>query len=137
MLGALGLVQKYERVGLALMMARYTKDKASHHKAVIGVMAQCSKLAPKYVGAIKERGQGMALKAIAALALQHYCRMVDTPGAACHPQFCRGGGAPRSGAEPPARQGRRQGVPALWRYRAASHPRHPGAPCHRTLAWDA
>ena len=88
-LGALGLVQKYEGVGLALMMARYTKDKASHHKAVIGVMAECSKLAPKYVGAIKERSQGMALKAIAALAVQHYCRTADTPGAACQ---CKGRG---------------------------------------------
>lgn len=54
-LGALGLVQKYEGVGLALMMARYTKDKESHRKAVIGVMAECRKLAPKYVGAVKER----------------------------------------------------------------------------------
>ncbi|MDM5087763.1 hypothetical protein OB947_02390 [Aeromonas bestiarum] len=58
-------------------------------------MAQCSKLAPKYVGAIKDRGQGMALKAIAALAVQYYCRTVDTPGAACHPQFCHGRGVIR------------------------------------------
>lgn len=90
-LGALGLVQKYERVGvgLALMLALYTKDRASHHKAVIGVMAQCSKLAPKYVGVIKDRGQGMALKAIATLAVQHYCRTADTPGADCQ---CKGRG---------------------------------------------
>ncbi|WP_270672982.1 antitermination protein Q [Aeromonas sp. QDB01] len=94
-LGALGLVQKYEAVGLALVMARYTKDKESHHKAVIGVMAECSKLAPKYVGAVKERRQGLALKALAALAVQHFCRTVDTPGAACHPQFCRGRGVIR------------------------------------------
>ncbi|MGL6556951.1 antitermination protein Q [Aeromonas dhakensis] len=94
-LGALGLVQKYEAVGLALVMARYTKDKESHRKAVIGVMAECSKLAPKYVGAVKERRQGLALKALAALAIQHFCRTVDTPGAACHPQFCRGRGVIR------------------------------------------
>lgn len=94
-LGALGLVQKYEAVGLALVMARYTKDKESHRKAVIGVMAECSKLAPKYVGAVKERRQGLALKALAALAVQHFCRTVDTPGAACHPQFCRGRGVIR------------------------------------------
>lgn len=77
------------------MLARYTKDKESHRKAVIGVIAQCSKLAPKYVGAIKERGQGMALKAIATLAVQHYCRTVDPPGAACHPQFRHGRGVIR------------------------------------------
>lgn len=94
-LGALGLVQKYEAVGLALVMARYTKDKESHRKAVIGVMAECSKLAPKYVGSVKERRQGLALKALAALAVQHFCRTVDTPGAACHPQFCRGRGVIR------------------------------------------
>lgn len=94
-LGALGLVQKYEAVGLALVMARYTKDKESHRKAVIGVMAECSKLAPKYVGAIKERRQGLALKALAALVVQHYSRTVDTLGAACHPQFCRGRGVIR------------------------------------------
>lgn len=94
-LWALGLVQKYEAVGLALVMARYTKDKESHRKAVIGVMAECSKLAPKYVGAIKERRQGLALKALAALVVQHYSRTVDTLGAACHPQFCRGRGVIR------------------------------------------
>lgn len=94
-LGALGLVQRYEAVGLALVMARYTKDKESHRKAVIGVMAECSKLALKYVGAVKERRQGMALKALAVLVVQHYCRTVDTPGAACHPQFCRGRGVIR------------------------------------------
>lgn len=55
----------------------------------------------------------MALKAIAALSVQHYCRTVDTPGAACYPQFCHGRGDPRPGAEQPAWQGRRQGVPAL------------------------
>lgn len=55
-LGALGLVQKYEGVGLALMMA---------------------------------------LKATAELAVQHYRRTVDTPGAACHPQFCHGRGVIR------------------------------------------
>ncbi|MGL6406522.1 antitermination protein Q [Aeromonas veronii] len=94
-LGALGLVQKYEAVGLALIMARYTKDRESHKQAVIGVMAHCSNVAPKYVGANKTRGHGMALKALAALAVQHFCRTVDTPGAACHPQFCRGRGVIR------------------------------------------
>ena len=39
-LGALGLVQKYEGVGLALMMA------------------QCSKLAPKYVGPSRSAARG-------------------------------------------------------------------------------
>lgn len=88
-LGALGLVQKYEGVGLALMMARYTKDKASYRKAVIGVMAHCSKQAPKYVGIIKSRGHAMALKTIAALVVEHYCRTADTPDAACQ---CKGRG---------------------------------------------
>jgi hypothetical protein len=94
-LGALGLVQKYEAVGLALIMARYTKDRESHAMAVRGVMAHCSNVAPTYVGANKTRGHGMALKALAALAVQHFCRTVDTPGAACHPQFCRGRGVIR------------------------------------------
>ncbi|MGL6053492.1 MAG: antitermination protein [Aeromonas salmonicida] len=88
-LGALGLVQKYEGVGLALMMARYTKDKASYRKAVIGVMALCSKQAAKYVGSIKSRGHAMALKTIAALAVEHYCRTADIPDAACQ---CKGRG---------------------------------------------
>lgn len=91
-LWALGLVQKYEAVGLALIMARYTKDRESHKQAVIGVMAHCSNVAPKYVGANKTRGHGMALKALAALAVQHFCRTVDTPGAACR---CLGRGCVR------------------------------------------
>lgn len=88
-LGALGLVQKYEAVGLALIMARYTKDRESHAVAVRGVMAHCSNVAPKYVGANKTRGHGMALKALAALAVQHFCRTADTQGAACQ---CKGRG---------------------------------------------
>ena len=34
-------------------------------------------------------------KLAAESRVQHYCRTVDTPGAACHPQFCRGRGVIR------------------------------------------
>ncbi|WP_429147257.1 antitermination protein [Aeromonas veronii] len=37
----------------------------------------------------------MVLKALATLAVQHFCRTVDIPGAACHLQCCRGRGGIR------------------------------------------
>lgn len=91
-MGAMGWVQMYEMVGHALVMARYTKDAGHYKQAVIGVMAHCSKVAPTYVGVNKTRGHGMALQALAALAVQHFCRTADTPGAACR---CLGRGCVR------------------------------------------
>ncbi|MDY7841562.1 antitermination protein [Aeromonas caviae] len=92
---ALGMVQKHNGAGMALVMARYCKDLGDAKKALLAVQAECTKIAPRYVGANKERGHGMALRRVAELALEHYCRTVDTPGAACHPQFCRGRGVIR------------------------------------------
>lgn len=92
---ALGMVQKHNGAGMALVMARYCKDLGDAKKALLAVQAECTKIAPRYVGAIKERGHGMALRRVAELALEHYCRTVDTPGASCHPQFCRGRGVIR------------------------------------------
>ena len=92
---ALGLVQKHNGAGMALVMARYCKDLGDAKKALLAVQAECTKIAPRYVGANKERGHGMALRRVVELALEHFCRTVDTPGAACHPQFCRGRGVIR------------------------------------------
>lgn len=92
---ALGMVQKHNGAGMALVMARYCKDLGDAKKALLAVQAECTNIAPRYVGANKERGHGMALRRVAELALEHYCRTVDTPGAACHPQFCRGRGVIR------------------------------------------
>lgn len=92
---ALGMVQKHNGAGMALVMARYCKDLGDAKKALLAVQAECTKIAPRYVGGNKERGHGMALRRVAELALEHYCRTVDTPGAACHPQFCRGRGVIR------------------------------------------
>ncbi|WP_246876621.1 antitermination protein [Aeromonas sp. Prich7-2] len=92
---ALGVVQKHNGAGMALVMARYCKDLGDAKKALLAVQAECTKIAPRYVGANKERGHGMALRRVAELALEHYCRTADTPGASCHPQFCRGRGVIR------------------------------------------
>ncbi len=92
---ALGMVQKHNGAGMALVMARYCKDLGDAKKALLAVQAECTKIAPRYVGGNKERGHGMALRRVAELALVHYCRTVDTPDAACHPQFCRGRGVIR------------------------------------------
>ncbi|OFC42792.1 antitermination protein [Aeromonas hydrophila] len=92
---ALGFVQKHEGAGLALAGARYCKDLVDARKALVAVKGECARIAPRYVGANKSREHGMALSRVAGLALEHYCRTVDTPGAACHPQFCRGRGVIR------------------------------------------
>lgn len=41
------------------------------------------------LGAVRSAARGWPL------AVRHYCRTVDTPGAACHPQFCHGRGVIR------------------------------------------
>lgn len=89
---ALGFVQRYEGAGLALVLAKYCKDSGSAKKALLALQAECARVAPRYVGAIKERGAGMALKRVAELALANYCRTADTPDAACQ---CHGRGAVR------------------------------------------
>ena len=89
---ALGMVQKHNGAGMALVMARYCKDLGDAKKALLAVQAECTKIAPRYVGGNKERGHGMALRRVAELALEHYCRTADTPGAACR---CGGRGTVR------------------------------------------
>lgn len=89
---ALGFVQHYEGAGMALVMARYCKDAGSARKALLAIQAECAKVAPRYVGAAKDRGHGMALRRVGELALIHYCRTADTDGAACQ---CNGRGAVR------------------------------------------
>ena len=89
---ALGLVQKHNGAGLALVMARYCKDLGDAKKAQLAVQAECAKIAPCFVGANKERSHGLALRRVAELALAHYCRTADTPGAACR---CGGKGTVR------------------------------------------
>lgn len=89
---ALGFVQKREGAGLALAGARYCKDLGDARKALVAVKGECSRIAPRYVGANKTREHGMALSRVAGLALEHYCRTADTPGAACQ---CGGKGAVR------------------------------------------
>lgn len=93
---ALGFVQKREGAGLALAGARYRKDLGDARKALVAVRGECVRIAPRYVGRNKERGHDQALRRVAELALENYCRTVDTPGAACHPQFCRGRGVIRN-----------------------------------------
>lgn len=89
---ALGFVQKREGAGLALAGARYCKDLGDARKALVAAKTECARIAPRYVGRNKERSRGLALNRVAGLALEHYCRTVDTPGAACYRQFCRGRG---------------------------------------------
>ena len=62
---ALGMVQKHNGAGMALVMARYCKDLGDAKKALLAVQAECTKIAPRYVGANKERGHGMALRRVA------------------------------------------------------------------------
>ncbi|MGU5759039.1 antitermination protein, partial [Aeromonas caviae] len=64
---ALGMVQKHNGAGMALVMARYCKDLGDAKKALLAVQAECAKIAPRYVGANKERGHGMALRRVAEL----------------------------------------------------------------------
>jgi len=91
-LGALGMVQKREGIGLALVMAKYTKDPGERNKAISGVMRECVAMASRYIGPLKHKGQAQALRVLAMVAVDIYCRTPDTPGAACQ---CKGRGVQR------------------------------------------
>ena len=76
---ALGMVQKHNGAGMALVMARYCKDLGDAKKALLAVQAECTKIAPA-MGANKERGHGMAFAPGGRAGLEHYCRTADTHG---------------------------------------------------------
>lgn len=47
---ALGMVQKHNGAGMALVMARYCKDLGDAKKALLAVQAECAKIAPAMWG---------------------------------------------------------------------------------------
>lgn len=88
-LTALGFLQGRERTGLALMYAKYTKDKGEHRVAAAEVAKVASKLILKAVGKVKGRAGGVLAKTMADLVVMEYARTADTPGAKCR---CGGSG---------------------------------------------
>ncbi|MFP2768060.1 antitermination protein [Oceanisphaera sp. KMM 10153] len=82
-LTALGVLQGQERAGLALIYAKYTKDKGETRRAV----EACAKVAVQLAGKlpVKERGKTQVIIAqgLARLAVAEFSRTADTPGAKC------------------------------------------------------
>ena len=86
---ALGMTQARHRGGLCLLYAKYTKDADDGRTALTELTKYARTQARKYVGKIPGRRGGIAIRTLAMLALEEYCRTADTPGAKCR---CGGSG---------------------------------------------
>ena len=86
-LTALGFLQKRERAGLALMYAKYTKDKGESMRAADLAGKFGESLAPQVVG--NDKCSAVIGSILGKLAVVEYCRTPDTPGAKCR---CGGSG---------------------------------------------
>lgn len=86
-LTALGLLQGRERAGLALMYAKYTKDKGESMTAADLAGQFGESLAPQIVG--NDKCSAVIGAILGKLAVVEYCRTPDTPGAMCR---CGGSG---------------------------------------------
>jgi hypothetical protein len=88
-LTALGMTQARHRGGLCLLYAKYTKDVDAGRTALKELTKYAQSQARKFVGKIPGRRGGIAVRTLAMLALEEYCRTADTPGAKCR---CGGSG---------------------------------------------
>jgi hypothetical protein len=88
-LTALGMTQARHRGGLCLLYAKYTKDAGAGKTALMELTKYAQSQARKYVGKISGGRGGVAVRTLAMLALEEYCRTADTPGAKCR---CGGSG---------------------------------------------
>lgn len=86
-LTALGYLQRRERAGLALMYAKYTKDKGESIIAAELAGKFGESLAPQVVG--NDKCSAVIGSVLGKLAVVEYCRTPDTPGAKCR---CGGSG---------------------------------------------
>ncbi|PIJ51996.1 hypothetical protein BL250_03220 [Erwinia sp. OLTSP20] len=83
------MTQARHRGGLCLLYAKYTKDVDAGRTALIELTKYARTQARKYVGKIPGRRGAIAIRTLAMLALEEYCRTADTPGAKCR---CGGSG---------------------------------------------
>lgn len=88
---AMGICQSRCAVGMALLNAKYRKDHGDTAKAISSLQQVAVAL---WVGGDRHRGlagcgklnsrqEALAVRGLAALAVEEYCRTADTPGAKC------------------------------------------------------
>ena len=93
----LGICQSRKGLGLSLMYAKYTKDKVETAAALKALQPVATSLwvkgdssrGLKGNGSLVDKRHALAIRCLAALALEDYCRTVDTEGAMCR---CKGRG---------------------------------------------
>lgn len=93
----LGICQARKGLGLSLMYAKYTKDKVETASALKELQPVATSLwvtgdasrGLKGNGSLVDKRHALAIRCLAALALEDYCRTVDTAGAMCR---CKGRG---------------------------------------------
>lgn len=82
-LTALGMVQTHEPAGMALIYAKYTKDKSAAEKAASELEKFASGIRRQYQTEANSADMTAAIHLLAAFVLEDYCRTADTPGAKC------------------------------------------------------
>lgn len=93
----LGICQSRKSLGLSLMYAKYTKDRMETNHALAALQPVATSLwvkgdssrGLKGNGSLVDKRHALAIKCLAVLALEDYCRTVDTEGAMCR---CKGRG---------------------------------------------
>lgn len=100
---ALGVTQSRCRAGLSLIYAKYTKDPHAAEVALTELKIYAFQIAEEYFPGHSGTGFRTALTIMSMLALEEYCRTVDTPGAKC---MCGGKGEIRD-----LKSSRRKGRP--------------------------
>lgn len=93
----LGICQSRKSLGLSLMYAKYTKDRMETNHALAALQPIAISLwihgdksqGLNGNGKLADKKQVMAVRAMAMLAIEEYCRTVDTEGAKCR---CKGRG---------------------------------------------
>ncbi|EKH2730776.1 hypothetical protein O7C87_003391 [Salmonella enterica] len=88
-IAAMGIVQARQPAGLAMVTAKFTKDSDAEKNALDALTRYGCAVCCKYIGRTEGKNVFLAVRALAAFALEDYSRTADTPGAKC---LCGGRG---------------------------------------------
>ncbi len=88
---AMGICQARAGLGMALLNAKFRKDHGDTAQAVSSLQRMAVTLWVQGdqrrglagCGKLKSRNEALAVRCLAALAVEEYCRTADTPGAKC------------------------------------------------------
>lgn len=82
-LTALGMAQAHQPAGMALIYAKYTKDRGAAETAASELEKFAGSIRCQYLTDTDSAKTAAAVRLLVAFVLEDYCRTADTPGAKC------------------------------------------------------